>query len=145
MQQDILNYLKTQRICVLSVEMMDGSPHAATVHFAHNESPLLLMFMTDRQYRKSEPLHGREKSRASVVVGVDESNMKTLQMDGEVRLLKDDEIELFKNVYLEKFPKKIQGSAEPGAVIFGFFPSWWRFTDWTDKSQGKVILSSQDK
>lgn len=144
MQQDILDYLKTQRICVLSVEMMDGSPHAATVHFAHSENPFLLMFQTERQYRKSEPLYGREKSRASVVVGVNESDMKTLQMDGEVRLLREDEMEIFKEIYLTKFPKKIKSSSEPNAVMFGFFPTWWRFTDWT-RPEGKKILTSEDK
>jgi len=35
----ILDYLKDQRVGVLAVEMLDGSPHGATVHFAHTEDP----------------------------------------------------------------------------------------------------------
>ncbi|RJP43625.1 pyridoxamine 5'-phosphate oxidase family protein [Candidatus Parcubacteria bacterium] len=141
MNRKILDYIKTQRICVLSVEMMDGSPHAATVHFAHTEDPLMFFFETDRGYRKSEPLFGRETTRASMVIGVDEGNMKTLQIDGEVRLLKGGEEKLFEDAYLGKFPSKNKKAADPGAVFFVFIPTWWRFTDWTGP-QGKTIVAS---
>ena len=87
MNKEALEFLKKERVGVLSVEMMDGSPHGATVHYAHTEDPLIFYFETYREYRKAEPLFGREKTRASFVVGSDESNMKTLQLDGEVCLL----------------------------------------------------------
>jgi len=142
MNQEILDYIQTQRICVLSVEMLDGSPHASTVHFAHMANPLMFFFETHRDYRKSEPLFGRETSRASMVIGFDESNMKTFQMDGEMRLLKDQEKNLFNEVYLGKFPSKAEKATDPKAVFFVFTPTWWRFTDWT-KSSGKIIISSK--
>jgi hypothetical protein len=41
MNKEILDYIKSQRVCVLAVEMMDSSPHAATVHFAHMDNPLM--------------------------------------------------------------------------------------------------------
>ena len=128
--QEILDYIKTQRICVLSVETLDGSPHAATVHFAHAEDPLAFFFETDRGYRKSEPLFG-----------CDESNMRTLQLDGIVRLLKDEEKKLFEDVYLGKFPSKNKKALDPSAVFFVFIPTWWRFTDWTGPN-GKTITTS---
>jgi general stress protein 26 len=139
MQKEILEYLKTERIGVLAVEMLDGSPHASTVHFAHTENPLVFYFETYREYRKSEPLYEREESRASFVIGCDEKNMKTLQLDGIVKLLKPDEKEIFDSVYLEKFPKKKEKSKDPKFVFFKFIPKWWRFTDWT-KPEGKIIL-----
>lgn len=144
MNQEILDYIKSQRVCVLAVEMLDGSPHAATVHFANTEVPLVFFFETHRDYRKSEALLGRELTRASVVIGFDESNVKTLQMDGEVRLLKDEEKKTFDDVYLGKFPGKKTKTADAKAVVFCFVPKWWRFTDWT-KPTGKTILSSEDK
>ena len=143
MKQEILDYVKTQRVGVLAVEMLDGSPHAATVHFAHTDDPLVFFFETDRAYRKSEPLFGREKTRASVVLGFDESNAKTLQLDGEVWLIRPEEKEWFDTVYWQKFPeKKEKSTANPNAVYFKFTPSWWRFTDWTTP-QGKMILTSE--
>ena len=144
MQQEILDYIKSQPVGVLAVEMMDGSPHAATVHFANSENPLIFFFETDRHYRKAEALLGREVSRASFVIGTDESTMRTLQLDGEIRLLKDEEKQLFNDTYLGKFPKKVKKSEEPSTVFFVFIPKWWRFTDWTGP-KGKIIISSEDE
>jgi uncharacterized protein YhbP (UPF0306 family) len=141
--QDIFDYLKTQRICVLAVEMLDGSPHAATVHFAHTEDPFLFFFETYREYRKAEPLFGREITRASMVIGSDEKDMRTLQLDGNVRLIKPEDKQTFEIAYLEKFPKKKEKSLDPKFVPFLFTPTWWRFTDWT-KPEGKIILVSSE-
>jgi uncharacterized protein YhbP (UPF0306 family) len=142
MNQDILDYIKSQRVGVLAVEMLDGSPHAATVHFANTENPLQFFFKTHKGYRKCEPLYGKEITRASFVIGSDESNMKTFQADGEVRLIKEEEKELFNDVYLGKFPEKKEKPKGPDDVFFTFIPKWWRFTDWT-KPEGKLILTSE--
>lgn len=141
MNPSILDYIKTQRVGVLAVEMLDGSPHAATVHFAHTENPLVFYFETYREYRKAEPLFGRDKTRASFVIGSDESNMRTLQLDGIIELLKPTE-EVGVSVYLGKFPEKKEKSKDPKFVFFKFTPTWWRFTDWTNP-QGKIILLSE--
>ncbi|MEK6881142.1 MAG: pyridoxamine 5'-phosphate oxidase family protein [Nanoarchaeota archaeon] len=144
MQKEILDFINTQKTCVLSVEMMDGSPHAATVHFALDENTSTFYFETYREYRKCEALFGREVSRASVVIGCDENTMKTFQMDGEVSLLKSEqEKETFEKVYLDKFPSKREKYKDPKFVPFSFTPKWWRFTDWTALG-GKLILSSKN-
>lgn len=143
MRQEILDYLKTQRVGVLALEMMDGSPHGATVHFAHNENPLIFYFETNREYRKSEALFGREKTRATFVVGVDEKIPKTMQLDGVVELLKPEEMATFTAVYLSKFPEKNKKVEDPKKVLFKFTPTWWRFSDWT-KPKGKAIITSQN-
>lgn len=143
MKQEILDYLKTQRVGVLAVEMLDGSPHAATVHFAHTDEPLVFYFETDRKYRKSEPLFARESVRASLVIGADKNTMKTLQLDGTARLVQDGKgKEVFEKVYFEKFPEKRAKYSGPDVVIFSFAPSWWRFIDWTTPN-GKQIWTSQ--
>jgi len=142
--KEILDYLSAQRLGVLSVEMLDGAPHAATVHFAHTAEPLSFWFETDKTYRKAEPLLSRKITRASLVIGFDERNMKTLQMDGEARLIEPEEKKLFAQVYLGKFPEKAQKYADAGIVSFAFRPLWWRWTDWT-KPEGKIIVTSEDK
>ena len=143
MDKRILDFLKTQRVCVLAVEMLDGSPHAATVHFAHVEDPLVFYLETSKLTRKSEPLFARDETRASLVVGSNEGNMQTLQLDGVVRLVTENEVDQYNNVYHGKFPEKKEKSNDPNFVRFLFMPTWWRFTDWTG-SQGKVILTSED-
>lgn len=141
MRQEIFDYLDTQRVGVLAVEMPDGSPHAATVHFAHTRDPLAFFFETYQETRKAQALLGREKIRASFVVGSNESDMKTLQLDGEVHLLAPSDKDIFRVVYLGKFPEKVEKSKDSKVVFFKFRPAWWRFTDWKNP-QGKLILSS---
>ncbi|HTR19136.1 MAG TPA: pyridoxamine 5'-phosphate oxidase family protein [Candidatus Paceibacterota bacterium] len=137
MTPEILEYLKGQRVGVFAIEMLDGSPHAATVHFA-NTDELVFIFETEKGYRKTEALVGREISRASMVVGSNESEMKTLQLDGTAQLLADEKLKM---VYLAKFPKKQGKLHDPNAVMFMFTPTWWRFTDWT-APEGKIVVTS---
>src|SRR3989338_7272737 len=99
MNKNILDYIKSQRVGVLAVEMMDGSPHGATVHFAHTDNPFVFYFETNREYRKTEPLFGREKTRASLVIGSSEGDLRTFQMDGAAELIKDGEMEIFNSIY----------------------------------------------
>lgn len=137
MDQDIRQYLNGERTCVVAVEMMDGSPHASTVHFATAEDPFCFIFETDKTYRKSEPLFGRETSRASVVVGTVEGKTETLQLDGAVSLTND---ETLKATYLAKFPEKVAKAQGENVIFFTFSPTWWRFTEWT--KEGKKIRTS---
>lgn len=143
MNKEILEYISSQRVGVLAVEMLDGSPHGATVHFAHTESPFQFFFETYQEYRKTEALYGREVSRATLVLGCDETSGKTLQMDGVVRLIQTDEQQIIEDVYLYKFPDKREKSKQEKMIFFTFIPQWWRFTDWT-KPEGKVIILSAD-
>ena len=143
MRKAILDFLKTERVGVLAVEMPDGSPHAAAVHFAHCEGPFVFYFETNKDYRKSEALFGWAKSHASFVVGIDEAIMKTLQLDGFVEIIKDEEKENFDKVYLGKFPEKIKKVPNPKAIFFKFTPTWWRYSDYKNP-EGKLILESEN-
>lgn len=139
--EHVIEYIESQRVSVLSFEMLDGSPHGSTVHFAYDPDSNVFFFETSLGYRKSEVLLGKEKTRASLVIGVTESEMKTLQIDGECRILKDEEKELFDKVYFAKFPDKKEKNYGKPIVLFLFTPNWWRFTDWTTPD-GKVIIGS---
>lgn len=144
MNQDVLNFIKEKRVGVIALEMLDGSPHAATVHYANTDDPLMFFFETDPQYRKAGPLVGRELSRASLVIGSDESDMRTLQIDGQARVIKAEEKALFDEIYYGKFPEKLAKFANREMVFFALIPTWWRYTDWT-RPEGNLILSSEDK
>lgn len=143
MPPEILNYLKTQKIGVLAVELLDGSPHGATVHFANNESPFVFYFETNREYRKNEAILKNGSTRASFVVGTTEDIMITFQLDGAIELVSDAEKELFLSIYLKKFPEKTEKITDPKFIFLKFTPTWWKFTDWTNK-ESKKVLSSED-
>ncbi len=140
--QEALDYLKTQKIGVLSVEMLDGSPHSATVHFAHTEKPFAFFIETGKGCRKSEALLKNGHTRASFVVGVDEGNMKTLQLDGVASVAKAAEEDSFMDTFLAKFPNKDGKVKDSEVVLILFTPTWWRFTDWKT-SEGKRIQVSE--
>jgi len=145
MPKEIIDFIQSQFISVLSIEMMDGSPHGATIHFAYDQESGMFLFETYRSYRKCEALFGREKSRASLVIGFNEDDRKTLQMDGEVKLFSTDTERIFFNkIYFKKFPNKKVKADDPNFVFFYFSPLWWRYTDW-DSPEGKIMLSSLDK
>ena len=143
MRKAILDYLQTQQTGVLAIEMLDGSPHAATVHFAYSTWPFVFFFETYKEYRKAEALLGREKSRASFVVGTDEKTTATFQLDGYVEIINEKDKEIFDSVYFGKFPNKIKKSQDAKFLCFKFTPTWWRYTEWT-KSDGKIILNSEN-
>ena len=137
MHPDALTYLKDQKICVLAVQMPDGAPHAATVHFAFVANPSRFVIMTSPLSRKHEAFVSGP-APASMVVGMDEESMKTLQIDGIVELSSDPELE---EAYCAKFPKAAHVFKKK--ALFTFTPAWWRFTDWT-RPGGKVVFSSED-
>lgn len=139
---EILDYIRSQRVSVFTIEMMDGSPHAATVHFAHTGETIFI-FETHKSYRKTEALQGRDISRASLVIGFNDDDRKTLQMDGVARIIDRDEDLLF-DAYIQKFPEKRGKLDGPDVVLFTFRPTWWRFTDWT-RPEGKLIILSTDE
>jgi hypothetical protein len=140
MHPEALEFLGKNRICVLAIEMPDGSPHASTVHYAHGDGPILV-FQSSRTYRKAEALSMRPKSRASISVGFSEgADSATLQMDGEAMLL-DPSDPRIQSIYFAKFPEKVGKFGGPDEIFFVFTPTWWRFSDYR-KPRGKTIFSS---
>lgn len=140
MNPEVLEYLKSQRVCVVAVEMPDGSPHAATVHFAISEDSMAFIIQTSPKYRKSEALLDKPSVRASLVVGLEEvagGKDKTFQLDGEARLVNPDEDLI--QTYFDKFPEK--GKKFSDDIFFVVTPVWWRFTDWS-KPEGKTVFNS---
>src|SRR3989344_9611935 len=128
MPKDAVDFINSQRVCVLALEMQDGSPHGSTVHVAYDDNSQTFFFETYNTYRKGEILLAKDKVRASVVIGLDEQTRKTLQLDGEARIIKSEEKELFNKIYLGKFPEKIEKSKDPKYVFFCFNAHWWRYT-----------------
>lgn len=135
MHPSIAEYLKGERVCVLAVEMPDGAPHAATVHFTYIEEPLTFIVLTNPSTRKYEAFV-KNPARATMVIGTTEETLRTFQLDGGASLSDDTEL---RKLYDEKFPKAAH--LFPKDVLFTFTPTWWRFTDWS-RPEGKTIYVS---
>ncbi len=140
--EEALSFLRNNRIGVLAIEMLDGAPHGATLHFAHVDDPFVFYFKTSREYRKAGPITHNLKTRASFVVGMSEDEMKTLQLDGYAEVTQGDEVENFNKVFFGKFLEKAGKPENPKDLFFKFTPTWWRFTDWKT-AEGKKIWVSE--
>ncbi len=141
MDQKLLDFLQSERVGVLAVEQLDGSPHAATVHFAHTEDPFVLYFETNKNSKKAQKIMTQKYVSASFVVGTSESVMKTAQLDGKIRLITPQEQSTHETVYLGKFPEKKEKLTNADIIRLVFIPTWWRFSDFTGDKQK---ISSED-
>ncbi len=137
MPEEALTFLRSQRVGVLAVRMPDGAPHAATIHFVYSPALDKFIVRTSPESRKVESVKQGETT-GSFVIGSSEAEMKTLQMDGVVKLEDSEEIQ---DAYLGGLTDK---SKESPDVYLTFTPTWWRYTDWT-LPEGKRIFSSDTK
>ncbi len=141
MTQEIQNFLITNRIGVLSVTLQDGSPHAATVHYSHNDNPLEIYVSTSTKSKKCEPLLNGQTVKASFVVGFREEEMLTLQMDGDIsRVTEQEELAEIHTLHYKKHPHAEKYKDDPETAFLKFVPTWWRFSDY---SAGKPRIVTQ--
>lgn len=142
MNQEVANFLTSERVCGLAVVMPDGTSHSAAMHFSHRAEPLALFFSTENTSRKCQALLNGKPSKASVVVGFSEEKWLTLQMDGEVKaILNPEELKVAKAVHYPKHPNSQKYEHDPATVFLAFTPSWWRYTGF--KFQPPIIIESK--
>lgn len=125
MDSRALELLVREKVCVLSVCMPDGGCHGATMHFSHLVDPLIIYIQTESTSVKCRKL----PTKASVVVGVSEETMQTLQMDGGIAQISDD-LALIHKVHYAKHPGAEKYKNDPTTVFLAFTPSWWRYSDY---------------
>ncbi|MFA5999768.1 MAG: pyridoxamine 5'-phosphate oxidase family protein [Candidatus Paceibacterota bacterium] len=145
MPKEVIDFIHSQWLSVLAVEMMDGSPHGATMHFVFNKDTSTFFLQTYNTFHKAQAILEREQSRASMVVGFNDNDRRTLQLDGTVQVLKTDtEKYIFEKLYFDKFPKKRGLAKDSKFLAFSFVPLKWHYTNW-DSPGGKLVLTSEDK
>lgn len=129
MNPKISDFLNKEPVGVVSVLLADGSPHAATVHYSHNEQRLKFFIQTTNTTVKAQNLLDGKTTKAAMVIGFSEQDWLTLQMRGSIRIVFDkNELEEIYKIHYKKHPdaEKYKG---PKTVFLEFTPSWWRFTD----------------
>jgi len=137
MKEEMIQFLNKERISVFAIKMLEGEPHASTMHLAYNSDDFTFVFMTSPEYRKCTPLRNTRENPASIVIGFNEQEMKTVQMDGLAQISATEE-DL--TLYFKKFPEK--ADQYKNDVFFTFKPTWWRYVDW-NKPEGKTVLDSE--
>ena len=131
MDAKVIQFLEKNRVCSLSTQLSDNSPHGAAMHYSIQQNPLLLYFSADRTNKKMAKVLKDNVSKASVVVGFSEEEWVTLQMDGRLTLVAcNDEVNKIKKVHYLKNPTSQEFENDPGTIFLIFKPSWWRYTDY---------------
>jgi general stress protein 26 len=119
--------------------MADGTPYSAAMHYSHSEHPFCIYFSTDITSKKCEPLVNNDSVQASVVIGLSEEKWITLQLTGQLRIIKESEkltpeaVASIKSVHYAKHPASAKYADDPDTVFLEFSPSWWRYTDFNQK------------
>ncbi len=140
MQQQILDYIKSQRIAVLGMQKLDSAPHSATIHYGYTDDPLSFIILTSRTSKKCEALVANGKCKGSLVLGTSEEDMRTMQLEGDVEFTEDPTI---LDAYFARFPEKWDKYSPGGHDAFLLFtPTWWRYSDY--KAEGQKIFSSEE-
>jgi len=141
MNKEILDFVQSEPVCAIALILPDGSPHNATLHHAHALDPFCLIFETNDESRKFSAFSYGNSARASVVIGVNENDFRTLQLNGLATRIDKNDPKVA--VYTDKFPKKASRIADEHIQFFIFTPVWWRYSSWTPDKR-KSIISSED-
>ncbi|KKU29320.1 MAG: hypothetical protein UX80_C0005G0014 [Candidatus Amesbacteria bacterium GW2011_GWA2_47_11b] len=131
MDQKILDFLAKEKVSALSVCMPDGTCHNAAMHYSHIAEPLTIYIQTENTSKKMAGLKDGQPVAASVVVGFNEQEMKTLQMDGQIQLIADaSKLPDIHKIRYAKHPSAEQYKSDPATVFLAFTPTWYRYTDY---------------
>jgi general stress protein 26 len=121
----LIDYLKEHRFMVLATATNDGKPESATIGYVVYDDRLL--FNTYTHYRKYPNLISNP--RVSCVVTSSDNNA-TLQLDGLVSLLKDEELAKAKDFMTKDWPEETKYFADERTRFFTIKPTWMRLRDY---------------
>lgn len=123
-KKQILDFIKKQRLAVLSTVNKEGNPQSAVLEFGEtNDFEIIIdTLKTSRKYRNII-----ENPNVSLVIGWDEDI--TVQYEGVASELEEDEKEEYQEIYWKKNPKAKKWAKEEGIVYFKITPKWLRFSD----------------
>jgi general stress protein 26 len=120
----ILDFIKKQKVCVLSTVTKDNRSESAVIEFGEMDN-LEIVFDTIETYRKYDNLlHNRN---VSVAIGLDSE--VTIQYEGEATELIGDAAKAYKESYWKKNPKAQKWENSPGIKFFRIVPKWIRYAD----------------
>lgn len=120
---EILEFMETKLLMVLSSVNAEGKPQSAVVGFGQTEN-FELIFGTDQTSRKATNI--ADNKNVSVVIGWDDNG--TVQYEGTARRLSGEEADKYAEMYFAKNPLSKKYKDEPNECYYLITPNWLRFT-----------------
>lgn len=123
-KQIILDFIKRQKLAVISTVGTVSKPESAVLEFGETDE-LELVFDTFTSSRKYKNL--QTNKNVSFVIGWDEDI--TVQYEGVAEEVKGDEAKKYKEAYWIKNPKARRWESREGITYFKVMPNWIRYSD----------------
>ena len=111
------------------------------MHFSHSNEPLEIYIQTENTSRKCQALLSGKDIKASIVIGFSEEEFKTLQMDGNIKIVNPENLNDIHQIHYYKLPDAKKWKDDPATIFLVFKPTWWRYTEY--KPEFKVISSEE--
>lgn len=123
-KQAILNFIKKQKLAVISTVGTDNKPESAVLEFGQTNDLELIIdtFTTSRKYKNIQ-----SNNNVSFVIGWDEGI--TVQYEGIAEEVKGVEAKKYKEAYWDKNPKAKRWETREGITYFKVIPKWIRYSD----------------
>lgn len=122
--QDVFDFIKDQKLAVVSTVDENSVPESAVVEFGeYGEFNLVIdTFVHSRKYKNLI-----KNNEAAFVIGWNDDI--TIQINANAHLLDGEELEQAKESYFEKNPRAKKWDNCEEVAYFGFKPKWIRYSD----------------
>lgn len=136
LRDEILAFLQSHPLAVLSSVAADGSPQSAVMGVVVT-SRLEVFFDTWTSSRKCANM--RRDARVSLAWW---EGLRTVQYEGIADEPQGEELELYLPAYLASFPEGRERRAQPGLTYFRVRPTFVRWSDFSTKPPRIEVLTT---
>lgn len=123
-QERIKKFIKTKDLTVISTVDSNNVPESAVIRFARTPN-LSLIFNTFKKSKKYKNL--MVNPSVSFVIGWDERI--TVQYVGVAQEVHDKELEEYKKLFYDQYPRKPKFKDNKDLAFFKVTPKWIRYSD----------------
>ena len=131
--EDVLNFVRAQRLAVVATVSEDGSPEAALMGIVTMPDARII-FDTVKRSRKYSNL--RKEKRIAIVVGWNDEI--TAQLEGVADEPADSDLDRCKDAYFTFYPEGRVREAWPDIAYIGVRLSWIRYCDYNVGGVGVI-------
>jgi pyridoxine/pyridoxamine 5'-phosphate oxidase len=138
-RDELLAFLRGQRLAVVATTSSAGAPQAAVVGIGVSDE-LEIVFDTLDSTRKAINLE--RDGRIALVIGWDDE--QTVQIDGVADRPAGAQLEALRRVYFAAYPDGPSRLAWPGITYFRVCPTWIRYSDFRGPEAKVVEWSARE-
>ncbi|HLC71524.1 MAG TPA: pyridoxamine 5'-phosphate oxidase family protein [Candidatus Nanoarchaeia archaeon] len=130
---EILTFIYSHDLCVLSTVNPKNTPEAAVIKFAITNN-FEIIFNTYNTYRKYKNMHSNQN--VAVVIGGEKGI--TVQYEGKAQELSGKELEQYIALFHQKHTKS-KWHTHPETRFFKIKPIWLRYSDVRDFEKKEIV------